>query len=199
MSADQFYQSLTYLVPTGFAWPRDPNTMLMRTVRGIAGMFAELHDWTLHAAAEWLPHRTSTRMEEWEAATGLPDRCYSTVQTFEQRRGHLLARLRGARGAYVDSSPAAPGAIEALCADAGYPATVRHNTQFRCGRNRVSDRLGPTDARLYVLLHSTAQPFRVSINRVGDRLAVRPDALVQLACALERYVPARFELHVIAD
>lgn len=198
MSADQFYQSLTYLVPTGFAWPRDPNTTLMRTLRGVAGSFSELHDWTRSTAADWLPHRTLRRLPEWESATGLPDACFGPLQRYSDRQARLLARLRGWSGDYSDSSPASIGGIEAFVANMGYPGTTaRYNTPFRAGRDRVGRRLGVLDGRLHVLIPVSSTAFRAGVNRVSDRLLQRPISLAEIVCALERRIPARYELNVI--
>lgn len=197
MSVEQFYQSLTYLVPTGFAWPRDPGTTLMRMLRGVAGSFSELHDWTHGAAADWLPHNTRNRLAEWELATGLPDACFGPLQSVADRQSRLLARLRGWSGAYSDSSPASPGAIEAFLANMGYPGTVRYNAPFRVGRDRVSRRLGVLDGRLHVLVPVSNTPFRVGTTHAGERLVKRPVSLAEMVCALERRIPARYQLNVI--
>lgn len=197
MSADQFYQSLTYLVPTGFAWPRDSNTTLMRTLRGVAGSFSELHDWTLSTAADWLPHMTRNRLSEWEQAAGLPDACFGPLQSPAERQARLLARLRGWSGAYADSSPASIGAIEAFLANMGYPGIARYNTPFRAGRDRVGRSLGVLDGRLHVLIPVSSAPFHVSANRAGERLVKRPISLAEMVCALERRISARYQLNVI--
>lgn len=199
MSAAQFYQSLTYLVPTGFAWPRDPNTTLMRTLHGVAAGFSELHDWTLSTAADWLPHMTRNRLAEWEQAAGLPDDCFGPLQSPSDRQARLLARLRGWSGAYADSSPASLGAIEAFLANMGYPGVARYNTPFRAGRDRTGRRLGVLDGRLHVLVPVQGVPMRVGVGRVGDRLKKRPIELAEMVCALQRRIPARFDLNVILN
>lgn len=193
-TADRFTQALAALLPEGFAWPRAAESTLMRVVRGLAGTFAELHDVTGHAIVEWQPHSTHTRLPEWEAATGLPDPCFGAGQPTEARRARLLARLRGAVGAYPDSSPAATGAIEALCASLGLTVQVRYNTPFRVGRDRCGRRLGLLDGRLNIIVQGAGDTFRVGHNRVGDRLVDRPAEAAVLACALERFIPARYEL-----
>lgn len=194
---DRFTQALSFLLPTGYAWPRDPDSVLMRVLRGVAAAFTEAHDFMRSTAEQWLPHLTSARLAEWEDATGLPDGCFGAVQTVAIRRQLLLARLRGPTGYYPDSSPAAPGAIEAICANLGYTATVRYNTPFRCARDRVGDRLGALDGKLYVHVVTETEPFRVLVGRAGARLIERtlPDA--KLACYLARVVPARYEVIVI--
>lgn len=178
----KFHQALAHLLPTGWAWPRDPDSVLMCVLRGMAGAFGELHDYTDATAADWQPHRTVRRMAEWEEAVGLPDTCGAAEQTEEARRAVLLARLRGPTLAYSDSSPAAPGAIEAVCAALGYTATVHYNLPFRVGRNRCGQRLGHLDGRLYVTVTAEA-PSAVSH--------------AALECCLARIVPARYEPVVI--
>jgi uncharacterized protein YmfQ (DUF2313 family) len=193
----RFTQALAALMPPGFAWPRQADTVWMRVLGGLAGAFEEHHSWTQQATLEWLPHATHTRLEEWEEATGLPDPCFGPTQTMEARRGRLLARLRGPSGAYPDSSPAAIEAIKTICANLGYVADVHYNTYFRVGRDRVGRRLGANDGHLYVLISAPAEPFRVGANRVGERLVIRPPSVPEFACALEKYVPARYALDVI--
>lgn len=196
MTVERFTQALAALLPTGYAWPRDPSSVLMRVLRGVAGSFAQLHAFSDATAAEWWPHWTRTRLAEWEAAVGLPDPCFGADQLFDDRQRRVVAKLRGPTGAYVDSSPAAPGAIEAICRSAGYEASVHYHTPFRAGRDRVARRLGQLDGRLYVHISVVTRPFRVG-NRVGARLATRPPEVAQLACFLERCVPARYALQIV--
>ncbi len=197
---DAWTQSLAYLLPQGWAWPREGTSVWMRLLRGVAANFDELHAFTQQTCAEWLPQNTHTRLGEWEAATGLPDPCfYGAVRTFEDRRAAVLARLRGPQGAYDDSSPAAPGAIENYISTLGLTGTVRVRYPFRVG-HRVSRRLGANDGLLYINITGTPSsspaPFRASM-RVGRRLVERAAEYAQLTCALERVVPARFRIVIV--
>ncbi len=194
----RFAQALACLLPTGWAWPRDLASVWMRLIAADAAGLQEHHDLVQQATQEWLPHATRTRLEEWEEATGLPDACQAAGQTYEARRAAVLARLRGHLGYYTDSSPAALANIEAVCAALGLTATVHRNWPFRVGRNRCGDRLGANDGKLYLVVAGTDEPFRVGRDRVGMRLVARPAGVVELACALEAMVPARYELVVVA-
>ena len=193
----KFWQALAALLPQGFAWPRDPDSTLMRVMRGIAGSFHELHEFARMTAFQWMPHNTITRLAEWEEACGLPDTCFGTNQDEPLRRKLLLARLRGPVLSYFDSSPSAPDAIVAICAWMGYVATVRYNTPFRCNVNRVGDRLGALDGRLWVTVAIQSTPFRVGVSRVGDRLLQGTLNGGELACYLQRVVPARYAVNVV--
>lgn len=199
MAMDKFQQSMAALLPKGYAWPRDPQSTLMRLLAGSAAALKEFDAVTAQAAVEWLPQATKARLGEWEGAVGMPDECFGTSQTTEARRGRVLSRLRGPSGYFSDSSPASLGAVEAICANLGYPAVASYNHPFRCGRDRVGRRLGQLDGKLYVRMTVQSTPFRVGRNRVGDRLIARPPEIAELACYLTKYAPARFQLNVVFE
>lgn len=195
---EKFFQALQYLLPQGFAWPRHPDSTLMRVLRGLAASFDDLHRYIDSCIEQWQPYTTVKRLSEWEEATDLPDKCFGAAQTDALRRQLLLARLRGPQLPYEDSSPAAPEAIASICASLGYQVSVAYNTPFRVGLNRVGDRLGALDGILYVrvLVPVEMEPFRVGQNHVGDRLVKTSQDLAPLVCYLRRIVPARFSIHV---
>ncbi|MCU7371551.1 DUF2313 domain-containing protein [Paucibacter sp. O1-1] len=194
---DKYGQALQHLLPTGYAWPRDPDSVLMRLMGGMAAAFGDLDALTEAATVAWRPQATNTRLEEWEEAVGLPDDCFGPTQTYTSRQARVLAKLRGPIGAYPDSSPASLGGLESVCEQLGYPAEARYNTPFRCGRDRAGQRLGQLDGQLHLLVTASASLLRVGQARVGDRLIDRPADLVQLSCYLQKTVPARFELNVV--
>lgn len=194
---EKFLQALACLLPTGFAWPRDPSSVLMKFLRGRAASFSEFHDFVAEAVRQWQPATTVNRLAEWEEATGLPDTCFGLNQSEALRRKLLLARLQPVALAYDDSSPAAPESIVAICAWLGYTATVRYNTPFRVGRNRVGQRLGALNGRLWITVTLQTIPFRVGVSRVGARLREGTLNGGELACYLQRVVHARYEVNVI--
>jgi uncharacterized protein YmfQ (DUF2313 family) len=197
---DKFTESLASLLPTGFAWPRDPDSVLMRTISGVAGGFAELDEFIRATVAQWQPHTAVTRLAEWEEACGLPDACFGAGQSEVLRRKLLLLRLRPVDLPYDDSCPAGPGVIASFCTAIGYPGvTVSYNTPFRVGRNRVGDRMGALNGVLNVRVPAGSTPFRVGRGRVGDRLVSRVGVGPELACYLDRVVPARFQINVIYE
>jgi uncharacterized protein YmfQ (DUF2313 family) len=193
---DKFTQALAALLPTGFAWPRNPDSVLMRVLRGMAGAFDALHQFSQLTVARWQPH-TTTRLAEWEAACGLPDLCFG-AQTEAERRRLLLARLRGPQLAYRDSSPVTLQTIQDICTALGYNVSIRYNQPFRVGRDRVGQRLGTNNGIIYIVLVRQAEPFRVGVNRVGDRLVQYSQDAGPLICYLQRIVPARFAIQIIA-
>lgn len=193
----RFAQALQQLLPTGFAWPRSPRSVLARVLCGIAAAFDELHRFVLATARQWQPHNTTLRLREWEEACGLPDACLGPEQTEGDRRRALLARLRGVQLPYVDSSPAALGVIRGVCAELGYEVQrAAYNTPLRAGVGQVGQRLGQLDGRLYVTVNTAARPMRAG-DPVGSRLIVGGRDLWPLYCYLRRVVPARYEIIVL--
>lgn len=194
---DKFTQSLSHLLPVGFAWPRDEESVLMSTLHGVAGAFAELDEFITATVFQWQPLTTTLRLAEWEEATGLPDQCFGNDQSEALRRQLLLQRLRPVDLPYEDSSPAAPDVIASFCAAIGYAGvTVSYNWPFRVGR-RVGGRMGALNGVLNVNVPTDSTPFRVGRNRVGDRLVHRVGVGPELECYLNRIVPARFQINVI--
>lgn len=196
MSADKFTESLSGLLPQGWAWPRDPGSVLMAVIKSHAAELAQ-HTDEVHAMVhQWQPATTVARLAEWEASCGLPDLCLGANQTEAERRQVLLRTLRGPVLPLADSSPAAPAVIEAACREIGFDVTVAYNTPARVGM-RVGRRLGALDGRLYVFIASRSRPARAGISRVGDRLVERNLPPVNLTCFLERFVPARYSINSV--
>lgn len=193
---DKFWQSLAALLPTGYAWPRNPDSTLMRVVKALAGGFDELHRFIRMTAFQWQPHQAVTRLAEWEECTGLPDACFGTSQSVALRRKLLLGRLRGPTLSYTDSSPASPGALQGICAWLGYQAVVQYNTPFRCGM-RAGRRLGALDGKLWITVALQSTAFRVGGSRAGERLLQGTLNGGELACYLQRVAPARYSVNVI--
>ncbi|ACR32496.1 putative phage tail protein [Burkholderia glumae] len=195
---DKFWQALVHLLPPGFAFPRAPGSVVMRWLKAWAAVLREHHDWAKSAVRQWIPHRTCSRLEEWEEALGLPDPCFAGERDEEQRRTNMLARLRGDVDlAYDDSSAESPAAITAYLARYGYQVEVWYSTPFRVGRNRVGDRLGALNGVLNVKVLYLCQPFRVGRNRVGQRLRICSQDGTEIECLLARIAPARFQINVI--
>ena len=194
----KYAQALSHLLPTGFAWPRHADSVMMRWVAGVGGVVDEFERFCLQTYQQWLPHRTCSRIEEWEAALGLPDPCTGYVADPLLRQALMLARLRGFAFAYPDSSPAATGNIEAMCAALGYTVTCFYDEVFRVDRDGVCDRLG-TPGQLFVNMSTMCEPMRVDVDGVDHRLVECTQESSILLCLLQRLVPARFEIVLLVD
>lgn len=195
---DKFWQTLSHLLPPGWAFPRHPRSNVMRWLKSIADLLREHDEFVERTIRQWMPHRTCSRLEEWEEALGLPEKCFGDDQSEKLRHSNMLARLRGDLDlAFDDSSADSPGAIRRYLARYGFDVEVWYNTPFRVGRNRVGDRLGNLSGVLHVRVLYICEPFRVGKNRVGDRLVNCTKSTAEIECLLARVVPARFSIHVI--
>ncbi len=195
---NKFVQALSHLLPTGWAFPRHHKSVVMRWLKAFAGVLEEHHEFTNRTIGQWMPHRTCSRIEEWEDALGLPDECFGENQDIELRRANMLARFRGDTDlVYDDSSADCISAIKRYLQRYGYEIEIWYNTPFRVGRNRVGEQLGTLGGVLHIRILHICTPFRTSANRVGQRLVNCTKNSEEVECLLKRIVPARFAIHVI--
>jgi uncharacterized protein YmfQ (DUF2313 family) len=195
---DKFWQALSFLLPTGWAWPRHLQSVLMRAVKAIADLFRAHEDYVHETVLDWMPHRTINRLDEWENALGLPDPCFGDEQTIQQRQINMLALLRGDLDLpYPDSSADSIGALKRYMARFGYEIDAKYNLPFRVARNRVGQRLGDLNGIMHVWIFRIREPFRVSKHRVGTRLMIESKSGTEALCLLRRFAAGRFELNVI--
>lgn len=175
-------QALAALLPPGHAWPRHPDSVLMRVIASLAAGFEEAHDFIQWSMTQWLPHLTIQRLEEWEDAAGLPDESFGTkdVQGETLRRLVLLSRLRGVPLPYTDSSPANVAVLTAYCVALGYDTVITY----------VSPGV------LNVVVRPTTEMLRVGAARCGGRLRGSGGNAATLFSALDRIAPARYELNI---
>jgi uncharacterized protein YmfQ (DUF2313 family) len=127
-TADDYAQVLADLLPRGWAWPRDPRSTLMHVMRGLAGEFARIHARDCDLLAESYPGTATETLTDWERICGLPDPCTGPLETLQERRWAILAKLasRGgqSRQYYID-----------IAAAVGFHITIQEFEPFRVGRN----------------------------------------------------------------
>lgn len=195
---DKFWQSLSFMLPPGWAFPRRLGSVVMRVLKGFAGVLQKHENFVHDTVTDWIPGRTRNRLDEWEGAMGLPDPCFAETQTWQERHQNMIARLQGDLDLpYEDSSGDSIGAIRRYAARYGYEIEAWYNLPFRVGRNRVGQRLGRLNGRLYVRILHLRYPFRVGKNRVGNRLVTKTRDSEEILCILRRIVSQRFEISVI--
>jgi uncharacterized protein YmfQ (DUF2313 family) len=133
---DEYWHALSALLPRGIAWPRHPESMLQKVVRGLAGILGYCDG----RAADLLetesdPRKTVELLPDWERAWGLPDLCYDAPVTVADRQLALVARMTllggQSREFFVN-----------LAATIGYTISISEHRTFmvgldRCGDNRI--------------------------------------------------------------
>lgn len=135
-SGDDYAEALQALMPLGQAWPRDDDSTLMTTVRGLSRIWGDIE---IRASKllemESDPRQTIELLPDWERNWGLPDPCYAEPQTIGQRQLALVMRMT------MQGSQSRAFFIS-VAAMIGYEITITEYRTFvvgidRCGDNRV--------------------------------------------------------------
>jgi uncharacterized protein YmfQ (DUF2313 family) len=184
LQPEDFAQAFADLLPVGPAWPRDPESVLMRISAALADNASDAH-----AAAQDLileesdPARAISLLSDWERAYGLPDVCTPPAAAVQQRRAALLARIAATGGqsrAYY----------QAVAAALGYDVTIREFQRFVAG-SRAGDLLNDDAWSLTWRVEApteTVRYFRAGLSFAGEPLAVWGNT--SLECVFNAIKPA---------
>lgn len=186
LSGDDYAQVLADLLPSGLAWPRDPASVMQRTLRGLAEEWARVTERDCDLLAESYPCGATESLSDWERITGLPDPCTGPLPTLQQRRAAVCAKIAaqgGASEAYFIALAEALG-FEVL--------EVEYFQPFRAGLSRVGERLYSEEWlygwRVVVISPVTFVYFRAGLSAVGEPLRTWGNELLE--CAFEAVKPA---------
>lgn len=188
---EAYAEALSALLPVGPAWPRDPDTVLMRFVRGLAETYGAVD---ARAAVLLLreadPRLTFELLAEWEHVAGLPDPCVIAEQTVEERRQALVNRLSKRGGA-------SRSYFIGLAEDMGYgTVTLREFRPFMAGVSRAGDaswEVGAPSMRFYWRVNvpgARLSWFRAGQGRAGNDPLLKISRAEDLECRLQRLKPA---------
>src|SRR5262245_40164597 len=213
-SGDDYAVALAALLPVGQAWPREPESVLMRAIRGLAQVFGYVDA----RAADLLeresdPRKTIELLPDWERNWALPDPCFKSTQTIEERQKMLVFKmtLLGAqdRQWFIDISKWL-----------GYDITISEWAPFTAGVSQVGDtrgmelwndrpgshpelmddfrwEIGSPEMRFYWQVHVHKAPlmwFRVGSGQAGVDPHLRIGFAEDLECLLRRWKPAQTDL-----
>lgn len=203
---EEYTHALSALLPQGIAWPRWPETVLMKTVHGLAGIMG----WCDGRAADLLeresdPRITVEMLDSWERAWGLPDPCYEGPSTIGERQTALVLRmtLLGAqsRAFFIE-----------VARFLGYDVTISEYRPFmvgidRCGDNRelLEDdtlgiwpcQIGPPWMRFAWTIHvhlTRLTWLRATKGQAGIDPHLRIGLALDLECVIRRWRPAHTEV-----
>ena len=100
MTQDQYASMLGALLPSGAAWPRDPQSNLSRLLSSWADEYTRESGRVDDLLAEFLPGGANEMLSDWERVLGLPDECCSVGApvTMSQRRTRVAEKLIGRGG-----------------------------------------------------------------------------------------------------
>lgn len=195
-SAEDYATELAELLPFGIAWPRHRHSVLMRTVAGLAKIWAYVDG----RASDLLERETDPRFTldligEWERAFGLPDECLSPTTNLQVRRVRLLQRMTllggQSRAFYI-----------AVARQLGYEIKIREYAPFVTGISRCGAKLdetdhyrwqvGPPENRFYWTVapsNTQLRRFRAGAGMCGIDPLLDIFAFDDLECTLDRIKP----------
>lgn len=178
-----FKSALLGMLPRGKVWPREFDTIIERTMAGIAPTYSRETGRANRLLIDAFPATTEELLAEWEATLGLPDPCAGQAPTILQRQAQVLARFAksgGQNAAYFIG----------LAAALGYPITITEFSPAYFGMT-FGGPFGGDDwayvwqvnAPLY-----TQQFFEFGQNSFGDPFSTFGNAVLE--CELEAVKPA---------
>ncbi|HWJ72602.1 MAG TPA: putative phage tail protein [Kaistia sp.] len=191
-SGDDYADGFAALLPTGAAWPREPDAVLMLLVRGLAEEWARVDGRAADLLArEADPRATLELLSEWEAAFGLPDPCVAEPLTIEDRRASLTGKMTLEGGQSL-------AFFLQVAADLGYSISIREHAPFMFGVSRFGDtgkrwEIAPPEMR-FVWTIKVGSPrlswFRFGSGRFGVDHHLTIGLATDLECRIGQYAPA---------
>ena len=183
-SQDEYRDALAALLPTGLAWPREPQSVLMQFLASLAAEFTRLDGRAAQLLAETDPASTTELLQDWERVVGLPDPCVTQVQTIAERRQALEGRLTAVGGQsrrfFVE-----------LASRLGYSITIDEFPSAAAATAAGISYSGDEWANIWRVNVPTSvaiTPFRVSAGAAGEPLRAWSNEVLE--CQFNRYKPA---------
>lgn len=182
--ADEYAGMLSALLPTGAAWPRSPETALMKLLRSLAEEMARVESRAALLLAETDPATTTELLPDWERVVGLPDPCVTQAQTVAERRAALAGRITAIGGQSV-------AFFVQLAARLGYEVTI---DEFRSADEATAAGVlfvGDEWAHIWRVNVPTTvgiTPFMVGSGSVGEPLRAWSNEVLE--CQFNRFKPA---------
>ncbi|MFZ4260369.1 YmfQ family protein [Raoultella terrigena] len=184
-TTDDYRQALQALIPTGRAWPRDPDTVQSAVLRSLAASFQRSDNDALGILSGAFPQTATIMLPEWEKALRLPDDCsIGEVDTIAKRQNAIVSKFISTGG---QSKSYFIGIAKAL----GYNITIKEYRQARSGLSVCGDGLNGDDWPFVWLVEGEETNIsyaRVGLSYCGDPL--RSWGNRQLECRLSALSPS---------
>ena len=188
LTADDFYNQLTKLLPPGPAWDMEQSVVASQMLAAWADEFSRVYNRAEALIQEADPRTTLELLLDYERVFGLPTDCMAgTDQTLQQRRSALVSQMVSVGGQSKEY-------LIGLAAAVGYTVTI---TEFR--PNTV---LSGVDEPIYGMdfafiwqvngANTPAPQFATVMSGVNEPLAVWGGNL--LTCLFNRFKPAHTQI-----
>ena len=156
---DGYLREQQQLLPYGHAWTREEGSWLTRLLRGLARVWAHVHNRAAKLIEEADPYTTLELLPDWERNLGLPDECTKGADTLQERRMAVVEKL-------LDEGRQDIAFFYELAELLGYSITIIEYRPFITGLARCGDRLnGGHTVRYYWTV--TVHGPRVTLFRTG--------------------------------
>ena len=191
ISWDDAHAGAMALLPTGPVWPRDPDGVLSRLVRGLTGTHWRAWQRVRDLLEEADPRTTYELIRMWEIDCGLPDPCVADPpSSIEGRRAAILTRRH-------EGSITTPMQFIALAATLGYEIEIIEFRPFRT-YSGCDDYLNSDEGWAHTwqvnILNSALAIFEMTCSSPCDSF-IREWVTGDLECLFERIKPA--QTHII--
>jgi uncharacterized protein YmfQ (DUF2313 family) len=209
-NGDDYAEQMLALLPYGQAWPRAPESTLVRTVYGLADYYGFVDS----RAGDLLeresdPRKTIELLSDWERAWGLPDPCFAETLTIADRQRMLVFKMT-MLGAQSREFFIEDVALDML----GVHITITEYAPFMAGISQAGDTrappldpeplrgdfcwyIGPPEMRFYWMVHVDAARlswFRAGSGQAGVDPHLRIGLNTDLECLLRRWKPAHTDI-----
>ena len=184
-TTDDYRQALQALIPTGRAWPRDPDAVQFAVLRALAASFQRSDNDALSILNGAFPKTAIIMLTEWEKSLGLPDDCsIGEVDTIAKRQSAIVSKLISTGG---QSKSYFIGIAKAL----GYNITINEYRQARAGLSVCGDGINGDNWPFVWMVEGEETNIsyaRVGLSYCGDPL--RSWGNKQLECRLSALSPS---------
>ena len=185
-SQSDFQQALLNLLPRGFVWPRDPDSVQYNFWNAMAGTWYRNSVAAVNLLNDSPPFSLNQMLPDWEMTLGLPDDCAPANQSIQQRVQAVIAKFSSNGGQSVNY-------FISLAEAMGYTdVTITENAPARCGITTCGEPCAGSEG-WYFLWELNAPNIPViyaacGISHCGDPLYSLQAS--ELECTIERYAPA---------
>jgi uncharacterized protein YmfQ (DUF2313 family) len=201
-TGDDYGTAFLSLLPQGQAWPREPDSTLVLTCRGLSYYYGFVDG----RAADLLeresdPRKTIELLPDWERAWGLPDPCFPDAMTIIERQKMLVLKMTMLGGQsrawfmWVAEWIGAP--IEYIEEYAPFMAGVSNVGDTRDVHGDYRWQIGPPEMRFYWTVHMAQAPltwFRCASGQAGVDPHLKIGLATDLECLFQRWKGAHTEI-----
>jgi uncharacterized protein YmfQ (DUF2313 family) len=178
-----FLAGIQALLPTGPAWPRDPDAVITQVLAALVPLYTANADAAAALLEDAFPVAPAMLLPEWQETLGLPDPCAGPTPTLQQEQQQVAARFVATGGQSVNYFVSVAAAL-------GYTITITQFTPFTVGMPVGQPLYGVPWAFAWQINapQVTVNFFRVGRDTVGEPLATFGNTVLQ--CELQRIAPA---------